>query len=503
MLRIKPKKGKIKSKDAFCVGIRGMVSGVGFKNFILRLAERKHLCGCLKYGPYGVFIDIEGDRDVIYDFISKIYEEKPHSTVIESIKVELIEYSGYEDFKIVESEHQDREPSALTSDTAVCPDCLEDLFNPKNRRYLYPFISCSQCGPRFAALKNMPYERKNTVMSEFDICPKCSKELQDSADRRFNDQIISCWDCGPKITLNAALSSGEYRYQSQEALDKAVELLKSGAILTVKDLSGYRVLCNLLSPDAVKAIANLPINSEPFLMIKGIKMAQEYARINDREKELLASYRRPVLQLRLLEDSRIPDLLYTGDKYFKFQLPYSGLFYVILKGIDFPLYVKDFNDMEPLAISYVPRAVITDDREQCSAYPESKTMVFIAKDGSLSKEFMIKRSKGYLPNPLIFGNSVSRPVLALGCTKRAAFAIAKDNQFYLSPDFGDFSQESCSKNYQNMLKRYLDMLKIDYDIIAVSKEDDALNNFSKNFIGGSDKKSVKIDNLHAHAVSCM
>ncbi|MDP8216858.1 MAG: acylphosphatase [Candidatus Kaelpia imicola] len=508
MLKIKFKKGKIKNSDSFRVHIKGAVSGIGFKNFIKRAAERRNINGVLSDEPCGISIDAEGDKDKIYDLVSKIYEDKPHSVTIESINVDQIEYVSYENFKIPEVDFKRAKHSLSFSDIAICPDCIEELFNPKNRRYFYPFISCSHCGLRLSVLRDLPYERKNTTMDQFELCPKCLKECQNLSDRRFNNHINSCWDCGPRLRLQYRDSSGEYNYERREALDKAIELLKRGTILVFKDSSGYKICSNLFSDSSSSVIENNFKDIESYLIIKGIKMAEEYARINEKERELLLSYRRPKVFLRLLENTKVPESIRDEKRYFKFQLPYSGFNYAVFKNIDFPLLVKEcgcltVEDINSILLD-ISWSLLSHDREASVYSGESEAKVFISRDGSLSKNLIIRRSKGYVPSPLIFGYQAANPTLALGNNRDSSFALARDDNFYLSPYLGDISKESNQVNYRKTLDYYMKLFKIEPSIIAIGKEENPyLNGLAEELSKKLNAGIIEVESNHARIVSSM
>ncbi len=508
MLRIKPKKGKIKNSDSFRVSIRGTVAGAGFKSFIKRAAERRKINGVLIDESYGISMSVEGDKDKIYDLVSKVYEDKPHSATIESINVDQIEYVGYKDFQIPDVDLKKAEHSLSFSDIAICPDCIEELFNPKNRRYFYPFISCSHCGLRSSILKNLPYERNNTTMGQFELCPKCLREYQDSNDRRFNDHSNSCWDCGPILKLKYKDSSGEYNYKKREALDKAIDLLKKGSFLVFKDSSGYKICSNLSSDNSTNIIESNFKDIESYLMVKGIKMVEEYTRINEKERELMLSHRRPKVSLRLLDNANIPESIKDDKRYFKFQLPYSGFNYTVFKNIDFPLLVKDCEFLREeeigLMLTDVSWSLLSHDRKVGICSLESEVKIFISKDGSLNKNFIIRRSKGYVPDALILEHQVSNPTLALFGGKNSSFALARDDKFYLSPYLGDLSKDTNQINYMRTLDHYMELFKIDPSVIVTGKkEDSCVNGLKERLSKNLNAKVVEVDNNHARIVSSM
>ncbi len=506
MLKIKNKKGKVKNRDSFRISIKSTAISKGFKVFIQRAAERRDIKGILNDKSYGISLNLEGDKDKIYDLVSKIYEDRPHSVVIESIDVDQIEYVGYDDFQIPEENVSISEKSLSLADIAICPDCIEEIFNPKGRRYLYPFISCSYCGPRLSLIKQLPYKRENTVMDRFELCPKCLKDIEDSSNRRFGNHINSCWDCGPKLSLKHRDSLGEYNYHGREALDKAIEFLNKGAVLVFKNISGYKV-CSSLSYDAPSfTIEDSFKDIESYLMLKGMKMAESYVRTSEKERELLLSHRRPKVLLRFLEDVKIQDRIKRDKKYFKFKLPCSGLDYVIFKSIDVPLLIKDCGllDLDEIsnALKGVSWSLLSDDRDFSFCSQDSEVRVFTSRDGTLSKDIIIKRSKGYIPDPLTFEYQLSSSMLALGIAKKSSFTLAINDKFYLSLYLGDLSQDFNQLNYRKVLDSYIEMFKIEPKVIAIEEESSSyLNGLAEDLSKSFSAKVVKVNSDHARIIS--
>jgi hydrogenase maturation factor HypF (carbamoyltransferase family) len=505
MLKIKPKRSKIKNRDSFKISIKSGAVSRSFKVFIQRAAERRDIKGILNDESYGISMNVEGDKDKIYDLVSKIYQDKPHYVVIESIDVDKVEYNGYPDFKIPDDTNRPEHSLSLL-DTAICPDCVEELFNPKSRRYLYPFISCSHCGLRLSLIKEPPYERANTIMSGFQPCSKCIKEYQDQTSRRFCHHTNSCWECGPKLSLKHRDSLGEYNYQGKEALDKVLELLKRGVILVYKDISGYKVCADISFQESAIILQDSIKEIESCIMLRGVKSAESYARINDKERELLLSYRRPKLLLRLLEDSNIPDKIKRERAYFKFQLPYSGLDYAIFKNIDSALLVKDcaaltFEDISQ-RLQNRSWAFLSDDRESGIYLQDSEVRVFISKDGVFCREILIKRSRGYLLEPLTLKRQFSSPILALGGGKEYSFALAQEDRIYPGPYAGDISREFRRANYKKSLELYMKILNIKPDIIAVEKGTEPyLNILAEELSRDSAVRVIEVDSDHARVIS--
>jgi len=512
MLNIKPKKGKVKSKDAFEIVISGAVQGVGFRPFIYRLAGRMNICGWVSNTSSGVLIRAESDKEKIYDFISRIYEGKPHSAVIESIQVEESEYSGIEGFEIKESSSGTAKNVVILADIATCPDCLEELFNPKDRRYLYPFINCTQCGPRFTIIKDVPYDRAGTTMDSFEMCDRCKKEYNDPNNRRFHAQPDACWECGPQIELRGK----NLDYKGIDAVKKGAELLEQGDIIAIKSLGGYQLACSALDKNAVEKLrARKRRINKPFaLMAKGMAMIADYAQFNEHEKDLLTSYKRPILLLRKKEDINIAGSVAPDNNYIGFMLPYTPLHYVIFKYIDIPLVMTSGNITdEPIyyddeeafqKLEGIADYFLTHNRKINIRCDDSVTRVFVSLDGKLNKEYIIRRARGYAPMPLDIDYSFTRPVLALGGYLKNTFAYGKSNHLFISHHIGDLDNVNAVYAFEEGIKHYKKIFDIEPEVIAADMHPEYYSSkYARDLAEESGKQLIRIQHHHAHIVSCM
>jgi len=513
MLNIKSKKNKVKSKDAFEIAISGAVQGVGFRPFIYRLAQRMNICGWVSNTSSGVLIQAESDKDKIYDFISRIYEEKPPSAIIESIQVDETAYAGFKEFEIKESSVGYSKNVVILADIATCPDCLEELFNPKDRKYLYPFINCTQCGPRFTIIKDIPYDRKNTTMAEFSMCPRCEKEYGDSNTRRFHAQPDACWECGPQVKLNGA-SGNEIK--GKEAIEKGAELLKQGYIIAVKSLGGYQLACNALDRHAVEKLRDRKkrINKPFALMAKGLTMIANYAQFNSHERDLLMSYKRPIVLLRKKEGTDIVDSVAPDNNYIGFMLPYTPLHYVLLKYLDIPLVMTSGNIIdEPIyyrdeeasqKLKGIADYFLTHNRKINIRCDDSVTRVFISLDGKLNKEYLIRRARGYAPMPLDMDYSFKQPVLALGGYFKNTFAYGKDNHLFISQHIGDLDNASAVCAFEEGIEHYRKIFGIEPEVIVSDMHPEYYSTkYAQDLAKESGKQLIQVQHHHAHIVSCM
>ncbi len=515
MLKIKPKKGKVENDDAFGILIQGAVQGVGFRPFIFRLASRMNLKGWVSNDSRGVLINVEGEKDKVYDFVSRIYEEKPPSAFIETIQVDEIEYFGYDGFEIKESVQEFEKMALVLPDIATCPDCLEELFNVKDRRYLYPFINCTQCGPRFTIIKDIPYDRKNSTMDVFSMCQRCEKEYSDSSNRRFHAQPNGCWECGPEIKL---VTSYELQVtgKGEGAIEKAAQLIKEGHIIAIKSLGGYQLACNAHDEEVVKKLRQRKGRiSKPFaLMAKSIAMVEDSAQINDREKTLLLSFKRPILLLRKKTQSKIAASVAPDNKYLGFMLPYTPMHYVLCKYIDTPLVMTSGNIAEePIVykdidafdkLKDIADYFLIHDREINIRCDDSVTRVFLSLDGDFNKEYIIRRARGYAPNAISLDYNFKTPLLAVGAYLKNTIACAKDNHVFVSQHIGDLDSVAATDVFQESILHYEKLFEVEPEIIVADMHPEYYSTkYAKDLCEKNNKKLITVQHHHAHIASCM
>jgi hydrogenase maturation protein HypF len=514
-LKIKSRKGKIVRKDTYRIFIQGAVQGVGFRPFIYRLAKRMNLTGWVENTSQGVVIEVEAEnRDRVYEFISRIYEQKPKTAHIEYLNVQPVEYKGYEDFVIKESSESSEKKVLVLPDLTVCSQCLQELFNPKDRRYLYPFINCTQCGPRFTIIKDIPYDRYNTTMAEFQMCPKCEKEYHNPESRRFHAQPNACWDCGPQLQLLD--NRGEIKSRGKDAIPEVIKLLKEGKIVALKSLGGYQIAVDALNDNAVVELRKRKRRiHKPFaLMARDLKMISEYAIFNEYEKALLLSTQRPIVLLRKTESCKIAHSVAEENKYLGFMLPYTPMHYLIFKELDSPLvmtsgniteepiYYKDQEAFEKLedVVDYF----LTHNREIHIRCDDSVTRVFVSLDGRFHKEYLIRRARGYVPRPLTLNYHFKHPILAVGAQLKNTFALAKDNHVFISQHIGDLDNYSAVKAFEESIPHFEKIFDIRPQVIACDIHPEYYTSkFARKMVEVENKKLIQVQHHHAHIASCM
>ncbi|TAL21987.1 MAG: carbamoyltransferase HypF, partial [Nitrospirae bacterium] len=307
------------------INIKGVVQGVGFRPFVYNLARSLGLKGNVTNTADGVTVDIEGED--IDAFIVRLPKEAPPLSEIKNISVSKMPFHGYEDFEILKSGNRGGF-TLLSPDISICEDCLKELLDKTDRRYLYPFINCTNCGPRYTITNAIPYDRQNTTMSVFKMCPECKKEYDDPADRRFHAQPNACPICGPEVKL---VVSGQLSVVSKSPIETAIQLLKEGKIIAVKGIGGFHIACDAANRDAVERLRALKRKSnKPFaLMAPDMETIEKYCEVSEEEKKLLNSNKKPVVLLRKKVDCSLPDSVAPNNKYLGFMLPYTPLHYLL------------------------------------------------------------------------------------------------------------------------------------------------------------------------------
>jgi hydrogenase maturation protein HypF len=427
------------------ITVQGLVQGIGFRPFVYRLAVRWGLRGYVKnMGDAGVRIDVSGEEGAIRGLLRDLEEKKIPIAVYTKIDVDWLMYSDeHSKFIIDDSDWSKREVkfSLIPPDTATCPDCLRELFDPSDRHYLYPFTCCALCGPRFTTITDIPYDRERTTMVDFPLCPDCDGEFYDPLDRRFNAQTICCPQCGPYMTL---YNPDGTAVEAEDPLKLAAALLDEGNVIAVKGIGGIHLVTRTTSDDAVLTLRERRRKpGKPFaVMSPSLEEVLRYAAVSDVEEELLASLARPIVALRKLDPFPLSPYISPGLHTVGVMLPYSGIHHILLRYVDEPALVMTsanypgepmftanevaFRKLRPIADYF-----LLHNRRIHARCDDSVVRVI---DGSPA---FLRRSRGYVPLPigLPFNSKVS--VVAVGPELSSTAAVLKDDKCYPTQHLGD------------------------------------------------------------------
>src|SRR5512143_2114624 len=319
------------------VHITGIVQGVGFRPFVYNLATRLNLKGWVRNTSAGVDIEVDGHKDSLDSFVKLLHAEAPPLSRIDEFSASFRPASGFRSFDIVHSEAVEGAFQPISPDVAICDDCLRELFDPNDRRYRYPFINCTKCGPRFTIIKDIPYDRPLTTMSGFPMCPDCAREYADPADRRFHAQPVACPVCGPQIWLEAASAGSTARVvRGEAALQSARRLLADGRILAVKGLGGFHLACDATNDRAVAELRSRKLRvDKPFaLMFPDLQAVQSACLADVSESALLNSVARPIVLVRRHTAAGISRSVAPGQDWLGVMLPYTPLHHLLLEQAD-------------------------------------------------------------------------------------------------------------------------------------------------------------------------
>lgn len=417
--------------------VRGAVQGVGFRPFVYGIAERFALTGHVGNDSGGVFIEIEGTPAALAGFRAALTAEAPPLARIEAVTVESIPVRGGSAFVILTSQSAGAVSAHIPPDVGVCDACLREMFDPADRRYRYPFINCTHCGPRFTLIERIPYDRASTTMRHFEMCPACAAEYHDPRSRRFHAQPIACPVCGPKIWL-LPREGGAAVQGTDAALDALVQRLRAGEIAAIKGLGGFHLACDAANAHAVALLRQRKGRvDKPFaVMVRDLDMARHIAHVSDDEAALLTSRERPIV---LLTNRRaLSDLVAPGNPSIGVMLPYTPLHHLLLDALPMPLVMTSGNlSGEPIAIdndeALLRLAPLVDSflLHDRPIYVPCDDSVLRVYDGG---DFPIRRSRGYTPFPIKLEGA---SVLAVGGELKNTFCLTHGGYAFLSQHIGD------------------------------------------------------------------
>jgi hydrogenase maturation protein HypF len=481
--------------------VRGRVQGVGFRPTVYRYAVESSLTGFVRNTRRGVVIEVEGTRRDIDTFGKKLIEEPPPLARIEEVNVERITPVNESAFTVMESEERGRGDVIFPVDTAVCHDCLREMRTPGDRRFKYPFITCTNCGPRFTIIGGLPYDRALTTMSEFELCEFCRRQYEDPADRRFHAEPVSCPLCGPELYLIDTRG----KEIPGDPVEVAADMLREGYIVAVKGLGGYHLACRADDAGVVGKLRKRkkrPV--KPFaVMFRDIVIVSDYCKVNEQEKELLLSPEAPIVLLRK-SDKLLAGVVAPGNGYIGAFLPYTPLHHMLMES--FPALVMtsaNFSE-EPLIsmedelsgiMGVIADAAITHNRR--IAHKCDDSIFFVPSKSPVP----IRRARGFVPEPIRLTSGTDRVILALGAHEKSTFAVTRGNSVFISPHLGDLSDYRSQANFRVELEEFLEILGVSPDVVVYDMHPDY---FTSRYGRGMEVSSkLAVQHHHAHAASVM
>jgi len=490
------------------VAVRGIVQGVGFRPFIYTLARRHGLTGWVRNDAEGVYIEAEGPPRALNLFLRGITDEAPPLAVVEAVSWRPLMASGEEGFRIEESREGAQRRALISPDVATCDACLRELFDPSDRRYHYPFINCTNCGPRFTITRAVPYDRAMTTMAGFTLCPACQQEYDDPADRRFHAQPNACPVCGPRVRLLDA-AGHELHANAEDPIARTAELLRGGAIVAVKGLGGYHLACDPFNHEAVGALRGRKARQDkPFaLMARDLDQARALCRVGPEEAALLSAPWRPILLLPHCEDSRLDPAVAPRQTTLGVMLAYTPLHHLLLHEAAGPLVMTSGNRSdEPIAyrdedafarLGGIADYVLTHDRPIHMRCDDSVARV-VGKD-----VYPVRRSRGYAPAPLSVAEGFSRHILACGGELKNTFCLTKERHAFMSHHIGDLENYETLRSFREGVEHYCRLFDVRPELVAYDLHPDYLSTKYARELEEAGLPAAGVQHHHAHIASCL
>jgi hydrogenase maturation protein HypF len=494
------------------IRVRGTVQGVGFRPTVWRLACDEGLVGEVLNDGFGVLIRTTGNSGAISQFLNRLHTEAPPLSQIEDVETQVLNLLDFEDFRIAESVSGEN-CTRVTPDAAICAACRAEVLDPNERRYGYPFANCTHCGPRFSIVREVPYDRVNTTMADFPMCADCTSEYVQPADRRFHAQPIACPVCGPSIWLERRDTSAETEHpRASAALDSALELLRSGAVVAIRGLGGFHLACDATNPEAVQRLRQRKHRyGKPFaLMARDLNTIRRYCSLTQAEADLLQSPEAPIVLISADGPEKLPEGIAPGLNTVGFMLPYTPLHLLITRQMDRPLVMTSGNisdepqvtslDTARKALRNIADAMLMHDREIANRIDDSVVRI-VARQPTL-----IRRARGYAPSAVRLppGFEGAADLLAFGGELKATFCVLKDGAAILSQHQGDLEDMSTFEDYQKNLQLYSKIYDHQPRLLVADMHPEYLSNkLAKQRATDENLPLLEVQHHHAHIASCM
>ena len=491
------------------IDVAGIVQGVGFRPYVYRLATGRHLRGTIRNTSAGVTIEIQGPAETVQDFVDHLPAEAPPLARITSVAVHEVPCNevvgnGDGEFRIVHSREGEEVRTLISPDVAVCPDCLREMFDRNDRRYRYPFINCTNCGPRFTIIRDIPYDRPSTSMATFPMCPACLAEYENPLDRRFHAQPNACWKCGPRVEL---WDKSGRRIEGRDPIVEAAAGLNAGLVVAVKGLGGFHLAVDATNRGAVALLRQRKRRVEkPFaVMVSDLRAAEEICALDEAARAVLQSIQRPIVLLPKKMGSQIPDDVAPCNRYLGIVLPYTPLHHLLVAEGDFQALVMTSGNLseEPIAIdnqeaisrlSGLADYFLVHNRDILLRCDDSVVRVA----GGITRQ--LRRSRGFVPVPVFLRNE-QPSVLAVGGELKNTICLTKGKHAFLSQHVGDLENVESYRFFHEAVQHLERILEIRPEIIAYDLHPDYFS--TKWAQRQSAAKMVGVQHHHAHIASCM
>jgi hydrogenase maturation protein HypF len=487
--------------------IEGTVQGVGFRPYVYRLAGEMGLAGHVLNDSRGVVVEVEASSDTVERFLARLPAEAPPLAMVERVTAEELEELGEHGFSIRESPAGGEPRAGVTPDSATCPDCLAELFDPADRRFRYPFTNCTNCGPRFTIVRDIPYDRPHTTMAGFAMCAACRAEYEDPVDRRFHAQPNACPDCGPRVRLVYAGGGTVEDARSADPIEAAARALRVGAIVALKGLGGFHLACLAADEEAVGELrARKHREDKPFaLMAADAAAARGLVVMSEAAEKLLLSPVRPIVLAPRSADARVAPSVAPGASELGVMLPYSPLHHLLTADVGEPLVMTSGNvSDEPIAY---------DDEDACERLADIADL-FILHDRPIEtrtddsvmrvpgdRPMVLRRSRGLVPSVIPLPADCGRHLLACGAELKNTFAVAKNGRAWVGHHVGDLKNWETLRSFTIGIAHFERLFAVGPEVVAHDLHPEYLS--TKHAMELESVRLVGVQHHHAHLASCL
>jgi len=491
------------------IWVRGIVQGVGFRPFIYGLATRLNLTGWVRNTSNGVEIEVSGQENALDRFVSAIRSEAPRLARIDSLESQACPPNPFTAFEILESQPNPGDFIPVSPDVAICPDCQKELFDPHDRRYRYPFTNCTNCGPRFTIIKDIPYDRPNTTMAGFSLCPDCQAEYSNPLNRRFHAQPIACPTCGPQLWFE---SNGQSLSQREDALQMARAWLRDGKIVAIKGLGGFHLACDATNHAAVDELRRRKRRSEkPFaLMAFDLATIHRHCQVTPEDEMLLQSPAHPIVLLERRPDSAIAAEVAPFQHTLGIMLPYTPLHLLLMEPqTGYPeVLVMTSGNLSEEPIAYEDADARLRLSELADGFLMHNRPIHMRVDDSVVRTFadqpyLIRRSRGYAPDPLVLPEALPS-VFAAGAELKNTFCLIRQDYAFVSHHIGDLENYETLRSYEEGVTHYERLFRIQPERLACDLHPNYLaSRYAQERAVRQGLPLVQVQHHHAHLAACL
>jgi hydrogenase maturation protein HypF len=481
---------------------------VGFRPHVYNLARSFGLEGYVLNDSQGVKIEAEEEEAVLEAFRIHLLQNPPRLADVQEARWQITEATGeFQGFGIQESAGDGAKTVLVSPDVAACPDCTREMGDPSDPRHGYPFINCTNCGPRYTIIREVPYDRKNTTMSLFPLCPLCREQYEDPADRRFHAQPVACPACGPALSLIDCKGRPLMTAGSREVIAESARLLRQGKIVAVKGIGGYHLAADAENEDAVSTLRKRKFREDrPFaLMAADMETARRYCRVSREEEALLLSFKAPIVLLERGDGRGPAPSVSPGNRFLGVMLAYTPLHRLLLQEFGGPLVMTSGNvSDEPIAyddgealerLRGIADAFLTHNRPIHIRCDDSVTRVF------QGREYVLRRSRGYVPFPVILHRASPVPILSVGAHQKNTFCLLRENKAFISHHVGDLENEATLESFTNGIRHFQNLFDARPGVVAYDPHPRYLS--TRYALELPVDVKIPVQHHHAHVASVM